>query len=107
MVRTRRINSLNILMNGYLVGTWLNLPSGAMNFQYAEAWLETDGARPISLSMPLRRQHYEGDLVYNFFDTSLPEDFPTHVSQPIFEGMLSLAKRSLNIKIWRSYYQYG
>ena len=52
MVRTRRVNSLNTLMNGYLVGTWQNLPSGAMNFQYAEEWLETDGARPISLSMP-------------------------------------------------------
>ena len=73
MVRTRRINSLNILMNGYLVGTWQNLPSGAMNFQYAEEWLETDGARPISLSMPLRRQPYEGDLVYNFFDNLLPD----------------------------------
>jgi serine/threonine-protein kinase HipA len=73
MVRTRRINSLNILMNGYLVGTWQNLPSGAMNFQYAEEWLETDGARPISLSMPLRRHPYEGDLVYNFFDNLLPD----------------------------------
>lgn len=69
MVRTRRINSLNILMNGYLVGTWQNLPSGAMNFQYAEAWLDADGARPISLSMPLRRQPYEGDIVYNFLIT--------------------------------------
>ena len=29
-------------------------------------------------------------------NTSLLGDFPTHVSQPIFEGMLSLAKRSLN-----------
>ena len=36
------------------------------------------------------------DDVVSQVNTVLPEDFPTHVSQPIFEGMLSLAKRSLN-----------
>ncbi|MFN9397441.1 MAG: HipA domain-containing protein, partial [Pseudanabaena sp.] len=36
------------------------------------------------------------DDVVSQVNTFLPEDFPTNVSQPIFEGMLSLAKRSLN-----------
>jgi serine/threonine-protein kinase HipA len=73
VVRAKRVNSLNILMNGYQVGIWNNLPSGAMIFQYSEEWLKTNGSRPISLSMPLRQQAYEGDLVYNFFDNLLPD----------------------------------
>jgi len=73
MVRPRRTNSLNILMNGYQVGTWHNSQNGSTTFQYSEDWLNTDGARPISLSMPLRQQAYEGLLVYNFFDNLLPD----------------------------------
>ncbi|WP_413228640.1 HipA N-terminal domain-containing protein, partial [Aeromonas caviae] len=29
------------------------------------------GSRPISLSMPLRQQRYQGDEAYNFFDNLL------------------------------------
>jgi serine/threonine-protein kinase HipA len=73
MVRVSRINSLNVLMNGFLVGQWHNLPNGATAFQYADEWLATPGARPISLSLPLRQQAFEGKLVYNFFDNLLPD----------------------------------
>ena len=73
MVRVSRINSLNVLMNGFLVGQWHNLPNGATAFQYADEWLATPRARPISLSLPLRQQAFEGELVYNFFDNLLPD----------------------------------
>jgi serine/threonine-protein kinase HipA len=32
------------------------------------------GARPISLSLPITKQKYSGDLVYNLFDNSLPDN---------------------------------
>ena len=32
------------------------------------------GSRPISLSMPLQLQEYQGDCVYNFFDNLLPDN---------------------------------
>jgi serine/threonine-protein kinase HipA len=64
---------LYVFMNGRLVGDLNKLANGAMTFQYAELWLSTTGARPLSLSLPLRRQRYEGDQVYNFFDNLLPD----------------------------------
>ncbi len=74
MVRAKRIATLSVLMNGYLVGHLRKLPSGAMDFQYARAWLEMSGSRPISRSLPLKYAAYEGDRVYNFFDNLLPDN---------------------------------
>jgi serine/threonine-protein kinase HipA len=73
-VSTKHIATLDVLMNGSLVGFLHKLPSGAMTFQYAKEWLETSGARPISLSLPLRALAYEGAQVYNFFDNLLPDN---------------------------------
>jgi serine/threonine-protein kinase HipA len=74
VVKPKRITKLNVLMNGRLVGYLRKLSSGAMNFQYDEAWLETSGVRPISLSLPLKYEAYEGEQVYNFFDNLLPDN---------------------------------
>jgi serine/threonine-protein kinase HipA len=74
MVRARRVESLNVLMNGRLVGLLRKLSSGAMTFQYADESLTTPGARPISLSLPLRNQIHEGTKVYKFFDNLLPDN---------------------------------
>ncbi len=68
------MKSLSVYMNGFLVGALLQEASGANTFQYDPAWLKTDGARPISLSMPLRASKYEGEVVFNFFDNLLPDN---------------------------------
>jgi serine/threonine-protein kinase HipA len=60
-------------MNGQFVGYLRKSPNGAMTFQYAQEWLQTLGARPISLSLPLKYAAYEGKQVYNFFDNLLPD----------------------------------
>ena len=60
-------------MNGRLVGFWYQSTTGANTFQYAEEWLNTPGARPLSLSLPLRSTVYKGQQVYNFFDNLLPD----------------------------------
>jgi serine/threonine-protein kinase HipA len=73
MVNSSGIITLHVLMNGRSVGHLHKLPSGAMSFQYAADWLNTVGARPISLSLPLTSVSYEGDRVYNFFDNLLPD----------------------------------
>jgi serine/threonine-protein kinase HipA len=72
MVSTKHSVTLNVLMNGRLVGYLRKFSSGALSFQYATEWLETGGARPVSLSLSLRSAAYKGDLVYNFFDNLLP-----------------------------------
>ena len=64
---------LDVYMNGYRVGIFTRTGSGAHQFKYNETWLRLPGSRPISLSMPLRQQTYQGDEVYNFFDNLLPD----------------------------------
>lgn len=65
---------LNVAMNGYLVGVYHCSTSGANEFYYYQEWLDMPGARPISLSMPLRKQPFKGDVVYSFFDNLLPDN---------------------------------
>ncbi|MFC3393858.1 type II toxin-antitoxin system HipA family toxin [Brenneria rubrifaciens] len=66
--------ALDVYMNGYRVGVFTKTSSGAHRFSYDENWLGLSGSRPISLSMPLRHQPYQGDEVYNFFDNLLPDN---------------------------------
>lgn len=66
--------ALDVYMNGYLVGEFIKTATGAHQFKYHDDWLALAGSRPISLSMPLRRQAYKGDEVYNFFDNLLPDN---------------------------------
>ncbi|ANE75476.1 type II toxin-antitoxin system HipA family toxin [Dickeya solani] len=66
--------ALDVYMNGYRVGILTKTGSGAHHFSYDANWLELPGSRPLSLSMPLRHQPYQGDEVYNFFDNLLPDN---------------------------------
>ncbi len=65
---------LNLLMNGIPVGQLQKNKNGSLVFVYAESWLNTPGARPISLSLPLIERPFSGDIVYNFFDNLLPDN---------------------------------
>lgn len=62
-------------MNGERVGDW-HRPSGSgQEFTYAESWLASAAARPISLSLPLRPSNkpYRAG-VEAFFDNLLPDN---------------------------------
>ncbi len=65
---------LNVLMNGILIGRLEKTPTSVLRFFYDEAWLKTEGARPVSLSLPLAGKQFSGDVVYNFFDNLLPDN---------------------------------
>jgi serine/threonine-protein kinase HipA len=62
-------------MNGELVGEWRRPTGGGQEFIYAESWLGSPAARPISLSMPLRpsQEPYRAG-VEAFFDNLLPDN---------------------------------
>ncbi|WP_039056166.1 type II toxin-antitoxin system HipA family toxin [Enterobacter sp. Bisph1] len=68
------MRDLAVYMNGYVVGSLIQQSSGANTFRYHSAWLQMSGARPVSLSMPLREAEYTGDVVFNFFDNLLPDN---------------------------------
>lgn len=65
---------LSILMNDILVGQLEKTKNTGFIFKYDQNWLNTPGARPISLSLPLMDRQYSGDVVYNFFDNLLPDN---------------------------------
>jgi serine/threonine-protein kinase HipA len=65
---------LHVLMNGTLIGKLEKTKKGSLLFNYDQHWLNTTGARPISLSLPLIEQTFTGDVVYNFFDNLLPDN---------------------------------
>jgi serine/threonine-protein kinase HipA len=62
-------------MNGEFVGEWHRPAGGGQQFLYAESWLSSENARPISLSLPLRPSR-EPDRtgVEAFFDNLLPDN---------------------------------
>lgn len=68
------MNTLDVYMNGFKVGYLKRYNSGAHEFGYDHQWLAKEGARPISLSMPLRHDPYTGREVINFFDNLLPDN---------------------------------
>lgn len=69
-------NSLNIWMNGLLVGNWSYSRSKTSVFRYEPSWVESAASRPLSLSMPMTAGNMEhrGELVDNYFDNLLPDN---------------------------------
>ena len=70
----RNSHMLSILMNGILIGVLKKTEKGGLAFEYDKQWLNTPGARPISLSLPLLDKLFSGDVVYNYFDNLLPDN---------------------------------
>jgi serine/threonine-protein kinase HipA len=64
-------------MNGERVGTW-RAGGGRDELRYAQTWLESPNARPISLKFPLRPDAapYTGPEVHRYFDNLLPDAKP-------------------------------
>lgn len=73
MARRRAHVPLNVFLNGRHVGVLRRESTGAIDFQYAGAWLGWDNAFPVSLSLPLREDRYIGAPVINVFDNLLPD----------------------------------
>lgn len=61
--------------NGSLVGRWVIPASGPMEFTYDTAWVASDEARPLSLSLPMNLDGVplKGEKVGFFFDNLLPD----------------------------------
>lgn len=76
MGRQRKSRALSVWMNGERVGDWRRPAGGGQEFLYAETWLASPAARPISLSMPLRpSQEPYRKGVEAFFDNLLPDSW--------------------------------
>lgn len=73
MARRRAHVPLNVFVNGRLAGVLRRESTGAIDFQYAKEWLAWEHTFPVSLSLPLREDHYIGAPVINVFGNLLPD----------------------------------
>jgi serine/threonine-protein kinase HipA len=73
MGRAPTKRALSVYMNGVRVGTLNKYATGKLSFQYEDSWLNHELTRSISLSLPLGKRIYEGDVVFNFFENLLPD----------------------------------
>jgi serine/threonine-protein kinase HipA len=73
MARPRQHIPLNVFLNSRLVGRLNRQSSGAIDFRYDPSWLAWEHALPVSLSLPLREDHYGGAPVIAVFDNLLPD----------------------------------
>lgn len=68
------MSQLDVLLNNQKVGTFIQMDTGKHAFEYSDEWLELDNGLPLSLSMPLDIQRFEGNDVTTFFDGLLPDN---------------------------------
>jgi serine/threonine-protein kinase HipA len=73
MSRPRQHVPLQVLLNNQRVGQLLKAPSGAIQFRYAGSWLSKNNAIPVSFSLPLREDAYQGERVVAVFENLLPD----------------------------------
>ncbi len=74
MARKKKYSRLKVLSNGNLVGNLTRTQLGTLEFQYAQEWLDSPNAMPISYSLPLRESPYRELKVQAYFDNLLPDN---------------------------------
>jgi serine/threonine-protein kinase HipA len=51
------------------------------HFIYDEAYLKTDSAPPVSLTLPMREQPYTSPVLFPFFDGLIPEGWLLDIAE--------------------------
>ena len=74
MPRSKTYIPLDVFINGRHVGQLNRESSAAVNFRYADSWIEWTHAFPISLSLPLRTDRYVGAPVLAVLENLLPDN---------------------------------
>jgi serine/threonine-protein kinase HipA len=74
MAKRGRSGTMQVLLNGRLVGVLRLAGSGAINFTYDPDWLSWEHAMPISVSLPLREETHQGGPVIAYLENLLPDN---------------------------------
>ncbi len=51
------------------------------HFEYDKAYLESENPKPVSLTLPLRKEPYAGKVLFPFFDGLIPEGWLLHIAE--------------------------
>lgn len=74
MAKHGRSGTMQVLLNGRLVGALRLAGSGAISFTYYPEWLSWEHAMPISQSLPLREEAHQGGPVIAYLENLLPDN---------------------------------
>ena len=66
--------SVPVWFDGLAVGQVDVATDGSLSFRYADRWLQTAGAFPLSVTMPLRAEPYPSDVISPWLANLLPEE---------------------------------
>ncbi len=66
------MKSANVYCDDFLAGTLIQDDSG-FTFTYLNEYLNSENARAISLTLPLRKEPYKSNYLFPFFDGLIPE----------------------------------
>ncbi|MFP1646601.1 type II toxin-antitoxin system HipA family toxin [Pontitalea aquivivens] len=66
--------SVPVWFDGLAVGQVDVTADGSLSFRYADRWLKTAGAFPLSVTMPLRAEPYPPDVISPWLANLLPEE---------------------------------
>lgn len=66
--------SVPVWFDGLAVGEVDVAADGSLSFRYADRWLQTAGAFPLSVTMPLRAKPYPSDVISPWLANLLPEE---------------------------------
>lgn len=73
MARKRSSQVLHIFLNALPIGEIRYKAKTNLSFAYKSDWLDRTASFPISRSLPLREEPYEGEKVFAYFDNLLPD----------------------------------
>ena len=81
MGRKRKARAVQVYVGSTKVGGYSRTPDGSTLFRYDPAWLASERAFPISLSMPLSDRPWSGMTVSSFFDGLLYHESDLRVEE--------------------------
>lgn len=70
----------HIWMNQKLAGL-LTEDENGFTFRYDDGYLKQEGARPVSLTLPLTPQPYQSTVLFPFFDGLIPEGWLLNIAE--------------------------
>ncbi|MCH4155802.1 MAG: HipA N-terminal domain-containing protein [Muribaculaceae bacterium] len=74
------MKSASVFLHSALAGVITENEDG-YSFQYDSAYLRSDGAQPVSLTLPLSPEPYRSKVLFPFFDGLIPEGWLLEIAE--------------------------
>lgn len=69
-----------VFVEDYFAGIISETASG-FTFVYDEAYLDSENALPVSITLPLRQEAYESKTLFSLFDGLIPEGWLLNIAE--------------------------